>query len=93
MVVGGENLALAAGLQHQQLQPINSAVADAVVSINASLEGEESSALLEQLNNHYGGLENVQEHEALQYLSVMRALKAAKAEVGINRERRRSLTL
>jgi len=52
------------------------------------LEGEDpspttvASSLLEKLQSHYGGLSNVQEHEALQYLSVMKALKAAKAEVG-----------
>ncbi len=51
-------------------------------SVSASLEGGSPSDLLEQLCNHYGGLENVQKHEATQYLSVMKALKAAKAEVG-----------
>lgn len=49
--------------------------------VNVSLDGSDPSTLLEQLHNHYGGLENVQEHEALQYLSVLKALKAAKAEV------------
>ncbi len=57
-------------------------VADAVHSVNATLDGDSPSHLLEQLDNHYGGLENVQDHEATQYLNVMRALKAAKAEVG-----------
>lgn len=62
------------------------AVAEAVHLVNSSLETEEPSALLEQLLSHYSGLENIQAHEALQYRNVMRALKAAKAEVGSNKE-------
>lgn len=60
-------------------------MADAIHSINSSLDGDDSSALLEQLTNHYGGLDNIQEHEALQYLKILRATKAAKVEVGINK--------
>lgn len=59
-------------------------VADAIQCVNSSLEGDNSPALLEQLTNQYGGLQNIQEHEALQYLAVMRALRAAKSEVGTN---------
>lgn len=66
------------------LPPFFSAVADAIYSINFSLESASPSDFLEQLTGHYGGLENVQEHEVSQYLKVMRALKAAKAEVGVD---------
>lgn len=62
--------------------PIPHAVAEAVHSVNTALDGDSPAHLLEQLHNHYGGLENVQEHEATQYLSILRALKQAKAEVG-----------
>ena len=57
-------------------------VAEAVHTVNTALEGDSPAHLLEQLQNHYGGLESVQEHEASQYLSVMKTLRAAKAEVG-----------
>lgn len=57
-------------------------MAEAVHQVNSSLDQEDASVLLDNLLSHYGGLENIQSHEALQYLNVMKALKAAKAEVG-----------
>lgn len=60
-------------------------MASAIEAVNSSLEDGDTAALLEHLHNQYGGLENVQDHEALQYLNVMKALRQAKTEVGINK--------
>ncbi len=56
-------------------------VSDAITVINSSIEADDTAVLVENLHNYYSGLENVQDHEALQYLNVMKALRVAKAEV------------
>ena len=43
---------------------------------------DDPSQLVESLSSPHCELEHVQPHESLQYLNVMRALRAAKAEVG-----------
>ena len=64
------------------LLPLVPTVEDAIHQINASLEEEDPGVLLERLQGHYSGLENIQEHEASQYRNIFRALRTAKAEVG-----------
>ena len=56
-------------------------VAEAIQQVNSMLESDDTVTLLECLHSQHGGLENVQDHEALQYLNVMRASRAAKVEV------------
>ena len=60
-------------------------MSEALHSINSSLDRKNPSVLLEQLTSEYSGVDHIQEHEALQYLSVMKALRTAKVEVGINK--------
>lgn len=44
-------------------------------------EGSSPAALLESLANEHVGVVNVQEAQALQYLNLLKTMKAAKAEV------------
>lgn len=57
--------------------------AEAVCGVNSVLgeEGSTPAALLESLANEHMGVVNVQEPQALQYLNLLKAMKAAKAEV------------
>ena len=59
----------------QRLKPI--------YSVNSALAEEDPSALLEQLTNEHAGVANIQEAQALHYLNLLKAMKAAKAEVDI----------
>jgi len=56
-------------------------VANAVDEINTCVAGDDPSSLLETLHNQYAGLQNVQDAQALHYLNILKALRAAKAEV------------
>ena len=56
-------------------------VAEAVNEVNSSLDTDDSSILLQALYNKHAGLTNVQESNALHYLTVLRAMRAAKVEV------------
>ena len=56
-------------------------VAEAVDEVNSSLNTGDSSILLQALHNKHAGLTNVQESNAPHYLTVLRAMRAAKVEV------------
>ena len=45
------------------------------------LTSDDPALLLEALHSQHAGLENVQDEQALHYFDVLRAMKAAKAEV------------
>ena len=57
-------------------------VAEALGEVNSCVESEDSSSLLQALHSQHAGLSNVQDSNALHYLTVLRAMRAAKAEVG-----------
>ena len=59
----------------------NPSAADAVQQINSSLSGEDSAQLLEALTSEHSHLEDIEAHEALHYLAVLRTARAAKIEV------------
>ena len=54
---------------------------EAVGEVNSCLENEDSPTLLQALHNEHAGLINVQDSNALHYLTVLRAMRAAKVEV------------
>ena len=58
-------------------------VAEAVEEVNSCLGGDDPAALLQALHNQYGGLQNVQDSNALHYVNILKAMKAAKVEVGM----------
>lgn len=57
--------------------------AEAIHGVNSVVgeEGSSPAALLESLANEHVGVVNVQEAQALQYLNLLKTMKAAKAEV------------
>ena len=55
--------------------------AQAVQDVNSALDEDDPSLLLERLKNEHAGVENIQEPQALYYLNLLKATKAAKAEV------------
>ena len=58
--------------------------AEAVHNVNSVLDEDDPAALLECLTNEHVGVVNVQEAQALHYLNVLKAMKAAKAEVRLH---------
>ena len=56
-------------------------MAAAVSEVNSSLSSDDSSILLQALYNQHAGLKNVQKSNALHYLTVLQAMRAAKVEV------------
>ena len=58
-------------------------VAEAINEVNSSLDSEDSTTLLQALYNQHSGLTNVQDSNALHYLTVLRAMRAVKIEVGV----------
>ena len=59
-------------------------VAEAVNNVNSVLKEDDPVALLKFLTSEQIGVENVQEAQALLYLRVLKAMKAAKAEVCVH---------
>ena len=59
-------------------------MAEAVSEVNSNLDSEDCPALLQALCNQHAGLNNVEEGNILHYLTVLRAMRAAKIEVGTN---------
>lgn len=57
-------------------------VAEAVSEVNSSLDSEDCPALLRALCNQHAGFNNVKEGNVPHYLTVLRAMRAAKIEVG-----------
>ena len=56
-----------------------------VGEINSCLDGVDSVVLLQTLLNPHAGIENVQESNALHYLTVLAAMKKSKEEVKVCR--------
>ena len=63
------------------MHSVHFSVAEAVNEVNSSLNTDDSCVLLQALHNKYAGLTNVQESNALHYLTVLRAMRVAKVEV------------
>ena len=63
------------------MHSVHFSVAEAVNEVNSSLNTDDSCILLQALHNKYAGLTNVQESNALHYLTVLRAMRVAKVEV------------
>ena len=59
-------------------------MAHAVSEINSCLGEEDSTGLLEALLNEHAGLSHVQAHNALHYITILRAMKKSKGEVKYN---------
>lgn len=76
--VGTVLCALFVNVLHFSLHTI---VIEAISEVNTSVDCEDSVSLLQALLCQHAGLIDVQESNALHYLTVLRTIKAAKIEV------------